>query len=169
MAAVSKLLIQFNTLNNWHICCFTPVGEDFYHQTGKKQNTNLPVLFTNREEYMQYELQQNETECIISIKGDFDSETAKEARDLFEDFIANDVRDFTIDFNKIFFLDSSGIGAIVFLYKRLRAQKRLLVIRNVWGQPQSLLEILRIGNSIPVMPRSLVDNYYEENGEKFSA
>ena len=55
-----------------------------------------------------------------------------------------------LDLSQVSFLDSSGIGAIVFLYNRLKAQERSLMIVGVQGQPQELMKLLRIDSAIPV-------------------
>jgi anti-anti-sigma factor len=52
--------------------------------------------------------------------------------------------------DQVSFLDSSGVGVIVFLYKRLKAQNRGFEIDGARGQPQELMELLRIDKVIPV-------------------
>jgi len=55
-----------------------------------------------------------------------------------------------LDLQNVTFIDSSGVGAIVFLYKRLRENSRKLKITGAHGQPRELLELLRIHKAIPV-------------------
>ena len=47
------------------------------------------------------------------------------------------------------FIDSSGIGAIVFLFKRLKVQQRNMRITGVTGQPAELFRMLRVHKAIP--------------------
>ncbi|MCU7905402.1 MAG: STAS domain-containing protein [Candidatus Thiodiazotropha sp. (ex Epidulcina cf. delphinae)] len=54
------------------------------------------------------------------------------------------------DLSQVSFIDSTGIGVIVFLYKRLRAEGRMLEMINVQRQPMEMMELLRIGSVIPV-------------------
>ena len=51
-------------------------------------------------------------------------------------------------------IDSSGIGAIVFLYKRMIGQKRRLEVTGLDGQPRDLFRFLRIDRTIPVVERA---------------
>jgi anti-anti-sigma factor len=55
-----------------------------------------------------------------------------------------------LDLSQVSFLDSSGIGLIVFLFKRLKSQTRALQIIGAQGQPQELILMLRIETAIPV-------------------
>ena len=56
----------------------------------------------------------------------------------------------TLDIEEVSFLDSSGVGIIVFLFKRLKAVGGSLEIKNVAGQPRKLFELLHVGSVISV-------------------
>ena len=63
---------------------------------------------------------------------------------------AENKKNVLLDLSKVSFIDSSGIGAIVFLFKRLKLRDETLIIRGVHGQPRELIELLRIDSAIPV-------------------
>jgi len=86
---------------------------------------------------------------VVSVTGDFDVNTVGDARELFET-LAVQGSDVVVDLTEVRFIDSSGIGAIVFLYKRLVAQKHNMALVGVKGQPKELLEILKISQTIDV-------------------
>lgn len=86
---------------------------------------------------------------VVSVSGDFDVNTVGDVRELFEDLAVQD-NDVVVDLSEVHFIDSSGIGAIVFLYKRLVAQKHNMVLIGVTGQPKELLDILKISKTINV-------------------
>ena len=46
------------------------------------------------------------------------------------------------------FIDSSGVGALVFLYKRLVTQGRDMVLVGLQGQPRDMLRLLRIDKTV---------------------
>jgi anti-anti-sigma factor len=87
---------------------------------------------------------------VIVINDDMDAQAARKLRSEFENAVEKDDRNVTIDINKVDFIDSSGIGALVFLFKRLTAVDRTLVIKGVHGQPRDLFEFLRIDKTISV-------------------
>ena len=55
-----------------------------------------------------------------------------------------------LDIEHVSFLDFSGIGAIVFLFKRFKQQGCSMEIVGVQGQLQELMKLLRIGTAIPL-------------------
>jgi anti-anti-sigma factor len=74
---------------------------------------------------------------IIRLDGDMDAAAMADMKDLFEELAAcgQDVR---LDMRNVSFIDSSGIGGIVFLFKRLKAQGLRLETTRLKGQPQRL-------------------------------
>jgi len=86
---------------------------------------------------------------VVSLSGDFDVSSVGSAKPLFEDLAVNG-SDVIVDLSQVRFIDSSGIGALVFLYKRLIAQQHEMVLLGVDGQPKELLDILKITQTIRV-------------------
>lgn len=82
---------------------------------------------------------------ILTIKGDFDAACVEKLRTEL-DRLAEADTDIAIDLALSQFLDSSGIGAIVFLYKRTRARGYDVTLRNAAGQPLKLLQHLGIAS-----------------------
>ncbi len=86
--------------------------------------------------------------CII---GEMDAIGCGETRPAFQQIIDESTEAMVaLDLSQVTFLDSSGIGAIVFLFKRLRSKGSDLTIQCVSGQPRELLELLRIDQAINV-------------------
>ncbi|GAM59048.1 anti anti-sigma regulatory factor sypA [Vibrio ishigakensis] len=90
--------------------------------------------------------------CLtLSVIGDFDASNSKTMQQCIDDLLANDNHpQIEMDLNQVEFLDTSGIGAIVYLYKRLVESNRDMCIQNAHGQPLKMMELLRIGQAIPV-------------------
>ncbi|MCV6612569.1 MAG: STAS domain-containing protein [Amphritea sp.] len=85
----------------------------------------------------------------LTIEGSLDALAVETLRPQF-DALVQDETDVVINMDKAEFIDSSGIGAIVFLFKRLRALDRNLSLAGVHGQPLELMKHLRIDQSIQV-------------------
>lgn len=90
----------------------------------------------------------------IGLEGDMDALGCNQVRPSLEKIINTQNNKVLLDLTQVRFLDSSGIGVIVFLYKRLKAKGRALEIINVQGQPQEFMDLLRIGKAIPVSTHS---------------
>jgi anti-anti-sigma regulatory factor len=67
-----------------------------------------------------------------------DAESVKSLRSDFEQ-LANATDDVVVDMARTDAIDGSGVGAMVFAFKRLSAKGKRLSVRNVSGQPLDLL------------------------------
>lgn len=84
----------------------------------------------------------------FGITGYFDAQTVSALEEDFQALVEDSKGRLIIDLSAVDFMDSSGIGSIVFLYKRLKAQNRDLVLRGVNGQPARLIQSLRVDKTI---------------------
>tara|TARA_Y100001960_G_scaffold59490_1_gene61985 strand:- start:792 stop:1247 length:456 start_codon:yes stop_codon:yes gene_type:complete len=93
----------------------------------------------------------NTTTLTLSIYGDLDAAGSRDAQTDIDDVISNDGHpEIEVDFSQVEFLDSSGVGAIVYMFKRLTERERNMRLENVSGQPLEIMNLLRIGHAIPV-------------------
>jgi anti-sigma B factor antagonist len=86
----------------------------------------------------------SETESRLSIEGSLDALTAAENRPVFDKVIADGRRRVIVDASKLTLLDSSGVGAIVSLYKRLKADGGQFSVVGANGQPLAVLKLLKL-------------------------
>lgn len=87
---------------------------------------------------------------IIQLSGEMDALGCSKIRPVLEALSKQEHAHTVLDIAQVSFIDSSGIGAIVFLFKRLKAQGRTMEITGVQGQPQELMKLLRIDAAIPL-------------------
>ncbi|NLS12910.1 STAS domain-containing protein [Vibrio sp. SM6] len=96
-------------------------------------------------------LNQPNDSLLLVVSGDMDASGCSQAQPLIEQLInEHPAVNMTMDLAEVDFLDSSGIGAIVFLFKRLKAQGCTLTLANVHGQPLEIITLLRIDTAIPL-------------------
>lgn len=86
---------------------------------------------------------------VFVIPSDFSGFTVDGFKDEFEKLVEADSKSIVLDLSKTEFIDSSGIGAIVFLYKRIEKRNHKLTLLNVTGQPYKLMTLLRVDKTIP--------------------
>lgn len=98
----------------------------------------------------------SKTETVISYKvnTDLDANTTRSLEADFTLLSEMEQPELTLDMSDVAFIDSCGIGAIVFLYKRLKSRDRNLRLLNVNGQPKQLIQMLRIDKVIPLITRA---------------
>lgn len=101
---------------------------------------------------MSISTQTTEDRFVVRIDGPLDAASALEARQSFEAVIEAGSAPVDIDMTNTSFIDSSGVGAIVFIYKRLVLQGRTMTLQGLNGQPRELIGMLRLDRTIPTTP-----------------
>lgn len=85
---------------------------------------------------------------VLAIDKEFDAHQVELARVALDGVVEQQHETVVLDFSHTAFIDSSGIGAIVYLYKRLLKQQRKMAIYNAAGQPLKLMTMLRVNQTI---------------------
>ena len=84
---------------------------------------------------------------IIQLHGSFDADTVKNMKnelETYSKFNANII----FDLSNVNFIDSSGIGAIVYLYKRMIATGFSVCVTGLADQPLQLFQMLFLDQTI---------------------
>ena len=84
----------------------------------------------------------------ISLHGALNAEAMTEMRQVFDLLSHTQAQQVVVDLTHVHNLDASGIGALVFLYKRLANNDRNLLLIGAHGQPESIIRLLRIEKTI---------------------
>ena len=84
---------------------------------------------------------------VLTIDGELDHATVEEIRRIFNSLIQKH-SDVLVDLSSVSFIDSAGIGSLIYLYKQLQANGRRLRPICKPGQPRELLSILHIDRTI---------------------
>ncbi|MDD1794679.1 STAS domain-containing protein [Enterovibrio makurazakiensis] len=96
-------------------------------------------------------IEQSNDSLLILIHGDMDAQGCSELQPELDELVnVESLTDITLNLGQVDFLDSSGIGAIVFLFKRLKANGKTLALTHVHGQPLEIINLLRINSAISV-------------------
>ncbi len=90
---------------------------------------------------------------IYSIAGSLDAACVAQARDLAMDVIAtSDGGPQVFDGSGVSFMDSSGLGFLVSMFKQSRSYKRPFALAGLHGQPLETLQYLKIDKVVPNYP-----------------
>jgi len=84
---------------------------------------------------------------IIKLCGRFDANTVKGMKDDLETY-SKFSSTIIFDLEQVSFIDSSGIGAIVFLYKRMVAKGYCVYVIGLSQQPLELFQMLFLDKTI---------------------
>jgi len=80
----------------------------------------------------------------FSISGNLDATTCLEARQHFDQALAKRPAAVVVDLSGLRLIDSSGVGAIVSLFKGIQGAGGVFEIEGVTGQPLSIFKVLRL-------------------------
>ncbi len=102
---------------------------------------------------MTYAITQQDTKTIITLSGSLDAEESLELRPTLDELLSDTQQDLIMDMGDVEFLDSSGIGMLVYAFKRLKAEGRSIMIKAVHGQPYDLMKMLHIDKALTIEPK----------------
>jgi len=85
---------------------------------------------------------------VVNLPSDFSGYSVEQLKEQFDGLANSATTSVVLDFSQTEFIDSSGIGALVFLYKRLEKRQAQLQLLKVHGQPYKLMNLLRVDRTI---------------------
>jgi len=80
----------------------------------------------------------------LAIEGELDAVSVSDLRGELEKLLARRPARVEIDLSLLRMVDSSGVGALVSLYKRVRAQGGDVVVTGLRDQPLAIFRLLRL-------------------------
>lgn len=88
-----------------------------------------------------------DNDLIIQLHNEFSADTVKKMTDDIEAYSKLSTN-IIFDLEQVNFIDSSGIGAIVFLYKRMTAKGFTVCVTGLTEQPLELFQMLFLDKTI---------------------
>jgi anti-sigma B factor antagonist len=81
---------------------------------------------------------------VLRIAGSLDALSTPDLRTVIESLVAEKRPTIRVDLSDLRLIDSSGVGAIVALYKRMRAQGGDVQVVGLKDQPLAIFRLLRL-------------------------
>jgi anti-sigma B factor antagonist len=97
-----------------------------------------------RNTLMHYGRLQDGDQTTLKVEGELDALTAVELRPTLDAVVAGCPRQVTVDLSDLRLIDSSGVGALVSLYKRVRASGGDVRFVGAHDQPLAIFKLLRL-------------------------
>jgi anti-sigma B factor antagonist len=80
----------------------------------------------------------------LNISGELDALTVTDLRQELDKIVEQGGERVIVDLSGLRLIDSSGVGALVSLFKRVRAEGRHFEVAGIQGQPLSIFQVLRL-------------------------
>lgn len=81
---------------------------------------------------------------VLRIEGELDAVSVPELRNAIEQIVSAKATNVVVDLGGLRLIDSSGVGAIVSLYKRVRGYGGEASVRGLRDQPLAIFRLLRL-------------------------
>ena len=81
---------------------------------------------------------------VFRIEGALDAMSTPELRGVIDAIVADRRPRVEVELSGLRLIDSSGVGAIVSLYKRMRAQGGQVTVKGLRDQPLAIFRLLRL-------------------------
>lgn len=93
---------------------------------------------------MNYTRSDTDGRTVLSVRGHLDARSAPELRPELDRLVTDGRTDIVVDLSDLSLIDSSGVGALVGLYKRIRASGGEVKFVGVTSQPLVIFQLLRL-------------------------
>jgi anti-sigma B factor antagonist len=81
---------------------------------------------------------------VLRIEGALDAMSTPELRPVIDAIVVDKRPKVDVELSGLRLIDSSGVGAIVSLYKRMRAQGGVVTVKGLRDQPLAIFRLLRL-------------------------
>jgi len=93
---------------------------------------------------MTFSREDNGDLTVLRIRGSLDALSTPDLRPMIDALVAEKRPTITVDLSELRLIDSSGVGAIVSLYKRMRALGAKVEVVGLKDQPLAIFRLLRL-------------------------
>jgi anti-sigma B factor antagonist len=99
---------------------------------------------------MELKIRKNDKIYIIDIFGEMDLYNSYKIKELLLKMIEKKIENFIINLNDVEYIDSSGIGALIYITSTIRKMNLHMVITNVRGSVKKVIELTKLTSFFPI-------------------
>jgi len=91
--------------------------------------------------------------CVVAVEGNIALDGVNEAKAYLKPHMENpDIKGIVINFEKVNFIDSSGIGLIVSIFKSVQQKEGRFAITNLSAKNEEIFTITRLNKILDIFP-----------------
>lgn len=91
-----------------------------------------------------FDVQRNNTATTLTVRGSLDINTAPQLAEEIDRIVGGRPKQVLVDLSALDLIDSSGVAALVKLYKGVRAAGGVITISGARDQPLSIFKLLKM-------------------------
>jgi len=101
---------------------------------------------------MELKIRKNESIYIIDVLGEMDLYNSYKLKELLLKMIEKKIEKYIINMDAVEYIDSSGIGALIYITSTVKKMNLHLSITNVHGSVKKVIELTKLSNFFPILP-----------------
>jgi anti-sigma B factor antagonist len=99
---------------------------------------------------MELKIRKNGDNYIIDVNGEMDLYNSYKLKELVMKMLEKKVTRFIINLENVDYIDSSGIGALIYICSTIRKLNLRLVITNIHGSVKKVIELTKLMGYFPI-------------------
>jgi anti-sigma B factor antagonist len=101
---------------------------------------------------MELKIRKNGETYIIDVNGEMDLYNSYKLKELVMKMLEKKVVRFIINLENVDYIDSSGIGALIYICSTIKKMGLKLVITNIHGSVKKVIELTKLMGYFPITP-----------------
>ena len=99
---------------------------------------------------MELKIRKNGDVYIIDVNGEMDLYNSYKLKELVMKMIEKNVKVFIINLEQVDYIDSSGIGALIYICSTIKKMNLKLAISNIHGSVKKVIELTKLMGYLPI-------------------
>ena len=99
---------------------------------------------------MELKIRKNGEVYIIDVNGEMDLYNSYKLKELVMKMLEKNVKSFVINLEQVDYIDSSGIGALIYICSTIKKMNLKLYISNVHGSVKKVIELTKLMGYVPI-------------------
>jgi anti-sigma B factor antagonist len=99
---------------------------------------------------MELKIRKNGINYIIDVNGEMDLYNSYKLKELVMKMLEKKVRRFIINLEDVDYIDSSGIGALIYICSTIKKMNLRLIITNIHGSVKKVIELTKLMGYFPI-------------------
>lgn len=99
---------------------------------------------------MELKIRKSADNYIIDVNGEMDLYNSYKLKELVVKMIEKKVRNFIINLEQVDYIDSSGMGALIFICSTIKKMNLKLSISNIHGSVKKVIELTKLMGYFPI-------------------
>ncbi len=99
---------------------------------------------------MELKIRKTGENYIIDVDGEMDLYNSYKIKDLITKMVEKNVKRIIVNFSEVTYIDSSGVGALIYICSVIRKKHLQLALTNIQGSVKKVIELTRLTEYFPM-------------------